>query len=65
MVPPPVTLQVTDWFDELFTVAVNCLVVETGTLALEGDTVTVTGGGGGVIVTEAVPFAEVSAWLVA
>ena len=63
--PPPVTLQVTDGFDELFTVALNCLVVETGTLALEGDTVTVTGGGGGVMVTDAVPLAEVSARLVA
>jgi hypothetical protein len=49
----------------LFTVAVNCFVVETCALALEGETVTVTGGGGAVMVTDAVPFAEVSAWLVA
>ena len=39
------------------------MVVETCTLALDGDTVTVIGGGGAVIVTEAVPLAEVSARL--
>jgi hypothetical protein len=44
--PPatPFTVQVTAVFAAFFTVAVNCLVVVTGTPALEGATVTVTPG---------------------
>ena len=44
--PPmmPLTFHVTAWFDEFCTVAVNCRVWRTLTVALEGDTVTVTGG---------------------
>ena len=44
MLPAPITLQVTAVFAELSTVAVNCRVVEIGTPALDGATLTVTGG---------------------
>ena len=48
----------------MFTVAVNCFVVETCTLALAGETATVTGGGGFVTVTLAEPVAVGDATLV-
>jgi hypothetical protein len=64
MLPPPVAVHVTAWLEELVTVAVNCRVVDTGTFALEGETVTLTTGAG-VMVIRAVPLAEVSCWLVA
>lgn len=45
VLPPttPLTFQVTAWFEEFCTVALNCRVRRVFTEALEGDTVTVTG----------------------
>ena len=67
--PPvtPFTFQVTDVFVVLVTVAVNCLVVFTRTLALVGEMLIPTGGGGGgfVTVTAALPTADVTCLLVA
>lgn len=47
--PPatPFTLHVTEVLDDPVTVAVNCCVLPSNTLALDGDTETVTEGGGG------------------
>jgi hypothetical protein len=39
-----VTFQVTAWFAEFCTVAVNCRLCRTFTVALVGETVAVTGG---------------------
>ena len=62
--PPamPFTCHVTAVFDVFCTVAVNVFVVFTLTVAVAGETETLTGG---VIVTLAVPTAEESAALVA
>ena len=56
--PPltPFTFHVTEVFVVLITVAVNCFVVFTRTLALAGDILMLTGGGF-VIVTDALPTA--------
>src|SRR5262249_9246677 len=59
--PPavPLTLQVTAVFVELATVAVNCADAPGATVTLDGDTLTVTGGGaGGCTVTVAEPVAD-------
>ena len=65
--PPvmPFTFQVTAVLEVLVTVAVNWRVLPTRTLALVGEIVTLTGGGGLVTVTEALPTAEGTAVLVA
>ena len=65
--PPviPFTFHVMAVLDVFCTVAVNARVLLMRTEAVVGEIVTLTGGGTGVMVTEAVPFAEVSAWLVA
>ena len=63
--PTPFTRQVTVLTVVFFTVALNCLVCFTTTLALVGEMVTLTGGGGFVTVTEALPTAEATALLVA
>jgi hypothetical protein len=63
---PPVALQFTAVFEEFKTVALNCCVAEGASVTLTGDTVTVTGGGGGVCtVTVAVPLEDGAAALVA
>jgi hypothetical protein len=56
--PPvtPFTFHVTDAFEVLLTVAVNCLVVRTRTVALVGEIVTVIGNGF-TTVTDALPTA--------
>ena len=66
--PPvtPLTFHVTAVFEVFVTVAVNCLVRPMRTLALVGEIVTVTGGGGGfTIMTDALPIADDTALLVA
>jgi len=59
--PPvtPFTFHVTDVFEVLLTVAVNCFVVLTRTFALVGEMLMPTGGGGGgfTTITEAPPTA--------
>jgi len=68
VLPPvvPFTLQVTLVFEELATVAENCVDPDGATVTLDGDTLTVTGGGaGGCTVTVAEPTADGLAALVA
>ena len=58
----PLTRHVTDVFEALWTVAVNCLLRPTRTSAIVGEIEMLTGRGGGgggtgfVIVTDAPPF---------
>jgi hypothetical protein len=65
--PPvmPLTFQVTVVFEVLETVAVNCFVRLTRTVALVGEMLMLTGGGGLVTLTAALPTAEGTATLVA
>src|SRR5215472_3863112 len=65
--PPamPFTLQVTAAFDVPVTVAVSCCVLPSNTLELGDETITVTAGGGEVIVRTTLPLTKLSAWLVA
>jgi len=61
----PFTFLVTAVLVVFWTVAANCLVRPTRTLALAGEMATVTGGAGLVLATDALPTAEVTAVLVA
>ena len=65
LLPPvtPFTIHVTVVTALFCTVAVNCMPWPTWTLVPEGETATLTGGGGLVTVTEALPTADGAAVL--
>jgi hypothetical protein len=65
--PPvtPFTFHITAVFDVFDTVAVNCFVFEIRTVALLGEMLTLTGGGGFTTLTAALPNADGTATLAA
>jgi len=61
----PFTFQTTVLFEVFETVAVNCFVLLMRTVALVGEMLTLTGGGGLTTVTAALPIADGTALLTA